>query len=204
MTPTAQQYHHGDLPNALRAAAADVITEKGLGSFSLREVARRAGVSHAAPAHHFGDTSGLLTSLAIEAFQHLGTALRQAESANADPVERLAAIGKAYVNIAVDHPAHCEVMFRHDLINAGDSGYADAATAAHQVLEDVLEAVAAAVNPELDVATAADACWVAMQGIVVLHANMTGLDEKAERPAKTLDDRVDTVTTHLVQGFRKR
>ena len=65
---SATTYHHGDLPNALRRAAVEVIEERGLGAFSLREVARRAGVSHTAPAHHFGDMRGLLTSVAIEGF----------------------------------------------------------------------------------------------------------------------------------------
>ncbi len=100
------QYHHGDLPNALRHAAVEVITEKGLGSFSLREVARRAGVSHAAPAHHFGDTRGLLTSLAIEAFSHLKAATEAAAAAEPDPRLRLAAVGRAYVEMGINHPAH--------------------------------------------------------------------------------------------------
>ena len=55
------EYHHGDLPAALRAAAVDLIQERGPAKFSLREVARRAGVSYAAPSHHFGDARGLLS-----------------------------------------------------------------------------------------------------------------------------------------------
>ena len=74
MPPQAptRPYHHGNLPDALRAAAAEVITEKGVGGFSLREVARRAGVSHTAPAHHFGDTTGLLKVLMIAVFVLVG------------------------------------------------------------------------------------------------------------------------------------
>src|SRR5258707_3669661 len=71
VTVATDRYHHGDLPNALRRAAVEVIEERGLAAFSLREVARRAGVSHNAPAHHFGDVRGLLTSLAVEGFDLL-------------------------------------------------------------------------------------------------------------------------------------
>ena len=68
-------YHHGDLPAALRAATAQLVSEKGPSGFSLREVARRAGVSHAAPAHHFGDAEGMLTSVAAEGFAKLADEL---------------------------------------------------------------------------------------------------------------------------------
>ena len=92
-----QAYHHGNLPTALRCAAAEVITEHGLGGFSLREVARRAGVTHTASAHHFGDVTGLLTSLAAEGFERLYEVTSAAVAEHADPVERLVALGQAYV-----------------------------------------------------------------------------------------------------------
>ena len=82
VTSATDRYHHGDLPNALLRAAVEVIEERGLGAFSQREVARRAGVSHNAPAHHFGDTRGLLTSLAIQGFE----VLHAATTAVASPI----------------------------------------------------------------------------------------------------------------------
>jgi AcrR family transcriptional regulator len=85
MSAMTDRYHHGDLPNALRAAAVDVIAESGIGGFSLREVARRAGVSHNAPAHHFGDMTGLLTSLAVEGFVHLRDDTSAAIAASTTP-----------------------------------------------------------------------------------------------------------------------
>ncbi|MEP6299450.1 MAG: TetR/AcrR family transcriptional regulator, partial [Ilumatobacter sp.] len=108
---TPGPYHHGDLPHTLRAAAVDVIVDKGLGAFSLREVARRAGVSHAAPGYHFGDVRGLLTAVAIEGFETLYAETSTAASGVEDPVERLEAIGRGYVRVGVRHPGHCEVMF---------------------------------------------------------------------------------------------
>ncbi|MEH1097583.1 TetR/AcrR family transcriptional regulator [Micromonospora sp. CPCC 205561] len=101
-------YHHGDLRRALLAAAVRVIEETGPGALSLRDLARRAGVSHAAPAHHFGDKAGLLTALAAEGFDLLAEALL---AAGGDLLDR----GVAYVDFAVGHRAHFEVMFRPDL-----------------------------------------------------------------------------------------
>lgn len=202
MTPTDQQYHHGDLPNALRRAAAQVITEKGLGGFSLREVARRAGVSHAAPAHHFGDTTGLLTSLAVEAFVHLEQATATAAAQQTNPVDRLIAIGRAYVNVGIDHPAHCQVLFRHDVLNSDDPAYREAGDAAYRVLEATLEDVAAAINPDLNIDQAAKLCWAAMQGLVVLYDNMSSLDHNAGLESTAIDDMVAQFTSLIVNGLR--
>jgi AcrR family transcriptional regulator len=104
-------YHHGDLRRALLSAAVVAIEETGPTALSLRELARRAGVSHAAPAHHFGDKAGLLTALAAEGFELLGAALAEARERTGSFLE----IGVAYVRFAVDHRAHFEVMFRPEL-----------------------------------------------------------------------------------------
>ncbi|WP_018218554.1 TetR/AcrR family transcriptional regulator [Salinispora vitiensis] len=106
----ARGYHHGDLRRALLAAAAVAIEESGPAALSLRDLARRAGVSHAAPAHHFGDKSGLLTALAVEGFDLLAAALRTGDS--------LLEMGVAYVDFAVRRRAHFEVMYRPDLYRA--------------------------------------------------------------------------------------
>ena len=100
MTPT---YHHGDLRRVLLEAAASAIQESGVAALSLRALARRAGVSHAAPAHHFGDKAGLLTALATQGYELLADALGAADT--------FLDSGVAYVSFAVRHPAHFEVMF---------------------------------------------------------------------------------------------
>ncbi|WFE63924.1 TetR/AcrR family transcriptional regulator [Micromonospora sp. WMMD714] len=110
MTDT-RAYHHGDLPRALLAAAVAAIEESGPAALSLRDLARRAGVSHAAPTHHFGDKAGLLTALAVEGFDLLAAALSAAG-------DDLLDVGVAYVDFAVRHRAHFEVMFRPDLYRA--------------------------------------------------------------------------------------
>ncbi|MEV6330660.1 TetR/AcrR family transcriptional regulator [Streptomyces sp. NPDC051909] len=105
-------YHHGDLRQAVLAAALDVIAADGPGALSLRDLARRAGVSHAAPAHHFKDRTGLLTAIAAQGYGLLAAALADAP----DLRER----GVRYVRFAAAHPAHFQVMFRPDLHHADD------------------------------------------------------------------------------------
>ncbi len=106
-------YHHGALREALIEASETVLAERGLDGFSLREVARRSGVSPAAPAHHFGDADGLLTAVATLAFDGLTAAL---EAGNArgggDPVARLREQGVGYVGFALRYPGRFGLMFR--------------------------------------------------------------------------------------------
>ncbi|MEU9505069.1 TetR/AcrR family transcriptional regulator [Micromonospora sp. NPDC048170] len=132
MTET-RGYHHGDLRRALLTAAVRVIEESGPAALSLRDLARRAGVSHAAPAHHFGDKSGLLTALATEGFDLLAEAL---DGAGGDLLDR----GVAYVDFAVRHRAHFEVMFRPDLYRPD----AENLVAARQRASDALHSGVAA------------------------------------------------------------
>ncbi|MFI8005628.1 TetR/AcrR family transcriptional regulator [Streptomyces sp. NPDC086010] len=105
-------YHHGDLRRTLLATALDAIGQDGPDALSLRDLARRAGVSHAAPAHHFKDRTGLLTAVAAEGYALFADALAGAQ----DLRER----GVAYVRFAAEHPAHFQVMFRPELHRADD------------------------------------------------------------------------------------
>lgn len=199
----ADKYHHGDLNNALRRAAADLITERGAAGFSLREVARRAGVSHAAPAHHFGDTRGLLTAVATDAFRVLHATMIAAIEEIDDPVDRLAALGRAYVEVSHSNPGHCAVVFRHDLIDPDDPGYRDWGNRAYGRLRDTVEEVAAAINPDLDVHTATRLCWATMQGLVQLHPNMEAAAEYSDgSPVPELGDQAEAFTRMLVAGLR--
>src|SRR6266487_7090583 len=108
MPPVTRPYHHGDLRAALLRAAVETITEAGPAAMSMREVARRAGVTHAAATYHFGDKAGLLTALAVDGYRLLGHALREAHENRQSFLE----LGVAYVRFAVTHRAHFEVMFR--------------------------------------------------------------------------------------------
>ena len=189
------------LPHLLRRAAAEVIVENGLGSFSLREVARRAGVSHAAPGYHFGDTQGLLTSLAAEGLTHLRDELSSAAASCEDPLDRLAAIGRAYVGVAKTYPAHCEVIFRNDLIDPDDQAGSEAGLGAIAVLADVIGEIAAVHNPDLAVDDAVKLCWSAMQGLVQIEAKLSRIDEQLGREPLTTEALVDRFTDLIVTGL---
>jgi AcrR family transcriptional regulator len=195
-------YHHGNLPAALRGAAAEVIAEQGLGSFSLREVARRAGVSHTAPAHHFGDVTGLLTSLATEGFQRLYDVTSAAAVEHSNPAERLVAIGQAYVATGELYPAHCEVMFRADLIHSDDPHLQEVGICAYGVLRDTVAAVCATEHLDVDVDEASKLCWAAMQGLLVLHPSMVHLDVLAGRDPIERDALVVGFAQLLLDGLR--
>ncbi|WP_091348368.1 TetR/AcrR family transcriptional regulator [Micromonospora rhizosphaerae] len=152
-------YHHGDLRRALLGAAVEAIGESGPTALSLRDLARRAGVSHAAPAHHFGDKAGLLTALAVEGFDLLADALGRAG-------DDLLEIGVAYVRFAVDHQAHFEVMFRPELYRADDPQVVAARTRAGEALRGGLSALPArsAAEPDRD----ALAAWSIVHGFATL------------------------------------
>ncbi len=109
------RYHHGDLRNALLDAARELASEIGVDNFTLREVARRANVSPAAPYHHFADKRDLTRALAIEAFSKLTTALSNAKHKKHSPLEQLEQVGIAYVMFAFEHLAEFRFMFRREL-----------------------------------------------------------------------------------------
>jgi AcrR family transcriptional regulator len=108
-------YHHGDLREALLAAADELLHEEGLQGLTLRACARRAGVSHAAPKHHFDDLSDLLSEVAARSFDQLTRRLEAARvKVGEDPDERFTAAAHTYVEYARTHPAHFRLMFRTD------------------------------------------------------------------------------------------
>ncbi|WP_284233367.1 TetR/AcrR family transcriptional regulator [Arenivirga flava] len=113
MSRSNASYHHGDLVAALEQAAFELLAEQGHASLSLREVARRAGVSHNAPYHHFGDRSALLHHLAEAAMSRLLAAQQAAlaRAEGADAVERAVALGVAYTGWAVANPNAFAVIF---------------------------------------------------------------------------------------------
>jgi AcrR family transcriptional regulator len=120
-------YHHGDLRRAILDAAIESISAGGSAGLSLRELSRRAGVSHAAPIHHFGDKAGVLTALAAEGYDLLADALDAAG-------DEFAEAGVAYVRFAVTYRAHFEVMFRPDTYHPDDPAVVAARERASQAL----------------------------------------------------------------------
>jgi AcrR family transcriptional regulator len=156
-------YHHGDLRRQVLAAAAAVIAERGVAAVSLRDLARQAGVSHAAPSHHFGNRTGLLTALAAEGFERLAEELGAADG--------LKEMGVAYVRFALGHPAHFRVMFDADLLDADNPELVAARALAQQRLRAGVDG-----RPEQ-----ALAAWSLAHGFATLRlgGNVSG-DDPAE------------------------
>lgn len=134
-----QTYHHGDLANSLVTATVTLLETRAVAQLSLRQVARAAGVSHGAPAHHFGDKAGLLTAVAIQGYQLLAAHLKKSLAPpDRSPEERLLDAGYAYIRFALTHTAHFEVMFQPALTHSRTPAYQAAAQAAKAVLEECI------------------------------------------------------------------
>ena len=114
---TETPYHHGALREALLQAAERVLERDGLAGLTLRAVAREAGVSHAAPTHHFGDLTGLVSELAAIGFRQFNAAMAAACEAVTSPFERALARPKAYVAYAQAHPGMYGLMFRTERLD---------------------------------------------------------------------------------------
>jgi len=196
----SKPYHHGDLPTTLRAATAELVVERGTSGFSLREVARRAGVSHAAPAHHFGDAEGLLVSVATEGFTKLADALDEATEGITDAAERLRACGKTYIRTAQAYPGHFSVILQTSL--TPDDECVAASVRAYSILQESIAMVRDQVNPDLDVEPMATLCWATMQGLVVLAPNLDDVAEKTDTNSTSLDKLVEQFTDVFIAGCR--
>ena len=156
-------YRLGDLRAALLQAAVAEIADKGLHGLSLRECARRAGVSHAAPYRHFADKDALLLAIAREGFSMLTAAGKAAMEGLDDPPARLDAYGIAYVRFAVEHPSHFRVMFTSEL-DEPDPETRAAGDGAFLLLVDSAAAVVGRQTAEL----AGVAYWTVPHGLAML------------------------------------
>ncbi len=151
-------YHHGNLRRVMLDAALRAIDETGPTGWSLRELARSAGVSHTAPAHHFGDKTGLLTAVAAEGFESFAETL----AAAGDDFHE---VGTAYVRFAVAHPAHFRVMFRPELYRPDDPAVAPARARSAAILATGAQSLSP--DPALDRKIAV-ATWSMVHGFVSL------------------------------------
>jgi len=130
-------YHHGDLRAALLDAAELELEERGIEKLSLRAIAKRAGVSHAAPAHHFKDMDALLTALAAVGFRKfLKSEIRRQKEASADALSQVAAAGLGYMDFAMGHPALFRLIFSSKRPDFEDPELSEASGAAFQHLVD--------------------------------------------------------------------
>lgn len=179
-------YHHGDLRRAILSAALEVIRRDGVAAISLRDLARRAEVSHAAPAHHFKDRAGLLTAIATEGFELLAATLT---AVPAGTTHRLREMGARYVEFALSHPAHFEVMFRPQLLHRDDPELTAAKERTSRALHSGVEELPAA-RRDPDVQRAGLAAWSLAHGFATLQlsGSLPSLDDD---PTKTFRALVD-------------
>ncbi|ORM37472.1 TetR/AcrR family transcriptional regulator [Williamsia sp. 1135] len=163
MTVGPRSYHHGNLREAAIAAAVAEVERVGAAAVSVREVARRAGVTHAALAYQFGDKSGLFTAIAAAGFR---LAVDAIEPVAVGP-EGFVTGGMAYVMFALTHPGYYEVMFRPDLYSDADPALVEARDAAFAVLYDSARTSLAA-SPTDDITGVVVAGWSMSHGMATL------------------------------------
>lgn len=160
---------HDPTRDDLLLAAEQLIAANGGSNVGLREVARRAGLSHAAPGHVFGGKRGLLTAVATRCFERFGDHVEQrAETVDAGP-DQLAIAGVAYVEFAVSNWELFQFMFRHDLIDAADDRYVEAAARAYGALTAaVADAQSTGWCEHDDTDELVHLCWALVHGLAGL------------------------------------
>ena len=208
MNAKRSSYHHGNLRRALLDAGLELLTERGPEGFTMREVARRAGVSHAAPYHHFADRGALVRGIVAESFELLGSALAEAASgAGADPFDRLRAMGLAYVDFALNHPQRYRLMFRTELSRSADPELAtEADLAGGGAFGTLMSAVQDAADQGLlrdgtDAGGAAVTAWSSVHGLasLILEGAIGIRPDQRERARQVASHVVELV----VDGLRR-
>ena len=175
----ARSYHHGALRLALLDAAEKILERDGIGGLTLRAAAREAGVSHAAPTHHFGNISGLLSALAASGFIRFRTRIEE-EIAAAPPGEAAVGVRRGYLAFAVGSPALFQLMFRSEQLDWSNQVLAEAGAAAFGLL-----APADGSGPlDIDALAQSMAEWSMLHGLSTL----------------LIDGRLDAVAMELLPG----
>jgi AcrR family transcriptional regulator len=170
MMETPKPYHHGNLRQALIHAALDLVAEHGARGFTLREVARKVGVSHNAPYRHFADRERLMAAIAIEGFHKLSESVAEAAAKRTHPMEKLIGGATGYLTFATRFPAHYEVMFGAAGSGEPDPGLIEAGEAAFLLLIDgVRQCQKANVIRFADARQGARLMWSLLHGIASLH-----------------------------------
>ncbi|MBU8894496.1 TetR/AcrR family transcriptional regulator [Corallococcus sp. H22C18031201] len=194
------RYHHGDLRQALVDAAVALIAEEGFAALTLREVARRAGVTHAAPYRHFADKEALLEAVAAEGYRAMAREMRQRMERVTGPLEQLITAGEAYVLFAVRHPPHFRVMFGPHFTRPHEPVASEAGEDAFSLLVRCIEAGQAAgllrAGDRLSLALTA---WSQVHGLASLLVDRQ--IDPAEHGSESAETLARTQTRRLVEGL---
>lgn len=183
MTEPDRPHHHGNLRQALIDAGLALLSEGGRAALTLRQTAARAGVSHAAPAHHFDGLPGLLTAIASEAFARFTTAMTAARDASGtDPFARLDGICAGYLTFAKTHAGLFDLMFNAPDVNRADPLLQANGQSAYGVLRGACQPFATPTRPASDVETAV---WSLVHGFALLRFTSQG---QTTRPYSGIPD----------------
>lgn len=167
---TERPYHHGDLKTALLAEAERILERDGIQALTLRAAARAVGVSHAAPANHFGDLTGLLSELAAVGFRRFAATLAaEMDAGPTDADTRMAAMGRAYVDFARAHPGLFVLMFRSERLDLGRPALRAAVDEAREALHEAVAARMPGSPPgPFELTAQAAALWSLVHGFAML------------------------------------
>ena len=188
--------------------ALQLVAEKGVAGLTLREAARRVGVSRAAPYRHFADKNALLAAVAEEGFRAMHTAIREALAMAPQGVEhRLVAIGVGYVQFAVAHPAHFRIMFAQELAKAPASPTAvrTAMAVFGELAGEIRQGQKSGALRDAPPLGLALACWSIAHGLAgILIEGLLSRRELASAATQTPEALTRVVTGLLIEGLAKR
>lgn len=190
-TKPSRDYHHGDLRAAIMESAVALIAERGIAKLSLRECARRASVSHAAPYRHFTDKDALLWAIAEEGYAELHRVGEESMVGLETPLARLDAYGVAYVRFALRRPVHLRLMFTYQF---DPLGRPDIGVNAFDLLRDAAVAVA---GPDVDPQLAALAAWTVPHGL-----SMLVLDQRIPAELTQDEDAIEALARSIYAMWR--
>jgi AcrR family transcriptional regulator len=192
------KYHHGDLKRTIMDAALEMTAESGLASLSLREIARRIGVTTAAPYHHFKDRQSLLVELAIEGYAALRDAMKQARDSAGSAEGEVEAAAAAYLNFGRRHRALYSIMFSGELVPHPRG--AEMMAVANESLDLVRKSITESTKlRDRESADAAFCAWSLLHGILMLDQNRVLQEASAEQERLAIEG-----VRGIVRGFGAR
>lgn len=191
-------YHHGDLRSTLLSSAERTLREKGAAALSLRELARDAGVSHAAPGRHFKDKQALLDALALDGYARLNRTMSEADDPTLPFEPRLTALARAYLTFAIDHPELLELMYSRKHAPESAEKFAGA----------VEESLTAFLTLITDAQQKGEITKTDVESVMLITAaSLHGLAALTTTGAYAPEDILDNLATHthlLLNGLRPR
>jgi AcrR family transcriptional regulator len=200
---TQNTYHHGDLRNVLLEASEQLLEKTGVAALSLREVAKQAGVSHAAPYRHFKGKAALMSGLAQSGFGRLRSVIRMAaDKVPYDPEQKLVEAGAAYVHMALRHPELMQLMFSAVPGHEVDLELKQASMATIEPLVDIINTgIEAGVFRDRDAHELALAAWTSMHGLAMLLAARLMEIDMADK--KSVDRLIRSVSQNVIYGISR-